>query len=78
MGLIARVLLIAFVVLALMSLLRSAIQRIRPEENEPAPRRRTRLLSSLDRGITMVRRIAFTGLALVLLVLAAHMAINYA
>jgi hypothetical protein len=77
MALIFRLVLIAFVAMAGMYLLRAAVRRLWPTRKlQPSPRR-DRVLASLDRGITLIRRVALAGLAVIVFAVAVHFATRH-
>lgn len=77
MGLIVRLVVVAFIVLAIMGLLRAGIRRVWPIGNQHSFPRRTRVLNSLDRGVAMTRRFAFWGAAFVIFVIGVQMVIRH-
>jgi hypothetical protein len=77
MGLLVRLIFVAVAVLAVLAVLRAAVRRLWRVKHDLASPTRTRVLTKLDRSIIMVRRFAFGGLALFLILVAAHTATRY-
>lgn len=74
MGVVLRLVVIAFVILAVMTAIRTLLLRSLSSASQQSSPRRERAVASLNRGIVTVRRIAWGGLAAVLLYFAARTA----
>ena len=73
MGLVVRLVVTVLLVLAVMLVIRAGVRRLWPVR-EQHPSRRRRALAWLDAAIAKLRRIAFGGLACILVVAVARLA----